>query len=275
MWQWRPTRSTLLGASVARSTARSASPLARLKPNFESSCPVAMNSWVWAWTPGVMRSKHVGRGPARSACSTSSRSSSSKRVDHDVAHARGDRLTQLVEALVVAVQHARVGGHAGARARRAARRRSRRRAASPPRRRGVPSPGTGTPWWRRRRCSCRTRRPPRGSGRAGAPRRRRTAACRTRPPSAAIEHPPIGQPPVGTDVGGVGQQSAGERGHPPNVPGVTSARARRCRADPRPWARVRAIRSHSASRLVRSRLVDAQHGTVLVERGEVLARSNR
>ena len=41
MWQCSPTRSTAADRR-ARSTARAASPFARLKPNFESSCPVAM-----------------------------------------------------------------------------------------------------------------------------------------------------------------------------------------------------------------------------------------
>ena len=43
---------------------RSASPLARPKPNFESSAPVSMYSCVCASTPGVTRTMHRGRGTA-------------------------------------------------------------------------------------------------------------------------------------------------------------------------------------------------------------------
>ena len=59
MWQCSPT-SSIADDRCARSTARAASPLARLKPNFESSWPVAMYSWVWAWTPGVTRISTFG-----------------------------------------------------------------------------------------------------------------------------------------------------------------------------------------------------------------------
>ncbi len=54
MWECRPTRSRP-GAASTRRTASRASPPASEKPNFWSSCAVAMNSWVCASTPTVVR----------------------------------------------------------------------------------------------------------------------------------------------------------------------------------------------------------------------------
>ena len=76
MWQCRPMRRTD-DDRRARSTAARASPLPRLKPNFESSCPVAMYSWVWACTPGVTRRRTSGTA-APAPWMASRRSSSSK-----------------------------------------------------------------------------------------------------------------------------------------------------------------------------------------------------
>ena len=71
-----PTRSKA-GEPAIRSTARAASPLARPKPNLESTWPVITYSWVWASTPGVTRTiTRVGR--PSSAWSASSRRISSK-----------------------------------------------------------------------------------------------------------------------------------------------------------------------------------------------------
>ena len=76
MWACRPTRS-MAGEAHARSAASAAAPLARPKPNLESSWPVITYSWVWASTPGVTRSSTRGRGAPR-ATRFSMRSSSSK-----------------------------------------------------------------------------------------------------------------------------------------------------------------------------------------------------
>ena len=47
--------------------ASSAWPPARLKPNFWSSCPVAMNSWVCASTPTVTRTMTGATTPSSAA----------------------------------------------------------------------------------------------------------------------------------------------------------------------------------------------------------------
>ena len=63
MWAWMPTSSTD-GSARSRATASSAAPEAKPNPNFESSCPVRTNSWVWASTPGVTRTSTAGPGVA-------------------------------------------------------------------------------------------------------------------------------------------------------------------------------------------------------------------
>ena len=78
----------------------------RLKPNLESSWPVAMYSWVWACTPGVMRSSTSGTPAARGVQRVEA-VELVEAVDDDVAHAGVDRRAQLVDALVVAVERAR------------------------------------------------------------------------------------------------------------------------------------------------------------------------
>ena len=52
-------------ASTLATAAASACPLAREKPNFWSSCAVAMNSWVCASTPTVTRTSTSDRAPGR------------------------------------------------------------------------------------------------------------------------------------------------------------------------------------------------------------------
>ena len=49
------------GQAMTRRTASSAAPEASEKPNFWSSCAVAMNSWVCASTPVVTRTRILGR----------------------------------------------------------------------------------------------------------------------------------------------------------------------------------------------------------------------
>ena len=97
----------------AIAAARAASPLPRLNPNFESSWPVAMYSWVWAWTPGVMRSSTSGTVTAAAGVEGLEAVELVEAVDDDVAHAGLERHQQLGVALVVAVQRARARRHAG------------------------------------------------------------------------------------------------------------------------------------------------------------------
>ena len=150
-------------------------------------------SWVWASTPGGdAAAARVGASRA-SATRASRRSSSSKESTTMRPTPDREGPAQLVDRLVVAVQHEPIGRHARPRSATcelAAGRR--RRGACPPRGPAGPWRGTGTPWSRRRRRR-RRRRPPRGSGRAGGPRRRRTAACRTRRPAPAGRTPPMRQ----------------------------------------------------------------------------------
>ena len=54
MWECRPS-SSRPGAASVRRTASNASPEVIEKPNFWSSCAVAMYSWVCASTPAVTR----------------------------------------------------------------------------------------------------------------------------------------------------------------------------------------------------------------------------
>ena len=106
-----PTRSTA-GDAAARSTARSASPAARPKPNFESSCPVFTYSWVCASMPGVMRSRTDGTSPS-SACRRIEPVELVERVDDGAPDARHAGHAQLVGALVVAVEHEALGRKRG------------------------------------------------------------------------------------------------------------------------------------------------------------------
>ena len=76
MWQCTPIN-VRTDEALTRSTAMSASPFSRLKPNLESFCPVEMNSWVWAETPGVIRSKMGGIGARDDSARRSKRSISS------------------------------------------------------------------------------------------------------------------------------------------------------------------------------------------------------
>ena len=112
MWQCTPTSSTDVDRR-ARSTARSASPLPRLKPNFESSWPGG-DELVGV---GV----HARRDPQQDLRGAARRRRRERvepvelveRVDDDVADAGLDRHPQLGDRLVVAVQHARRRRHTG------------------------------------------------------------------------------------------------------------------------------------------------------------------
>ena len=70
-----PTSSTA-GDDESRSSAAAAAPDATPNPNFESFWPVCTNSWVWASTPGVIRTSTDGTGsPSDTSCSMRSISS--------------------------------------------------------------------------------------------------------------------------------------------------------------------------------------------------------
>ena len=127
MWAWRPRTSR--PAASQRSTA--AGSVASGIPNFESSWPVAIFSWVSGRIPGVTRRRTRWRRPA---ASRSSRSISSKRVDDHVADAGVERLQQLGLGLVVAVHVDPLRRRTRRGAPGAARRRRRRRRRAPPRR---------------------------------------------------------------------------------------------------------------------------------------------
>ena len=101
------------GRPAGASAARAASPLPRLNPNFESSWPVAMYSWVWAWTPGRDAQQHVGRGHGAAGMEGLEAVELVEAVDDDVAHAGVERHQQLGVALVVAVHRARARRHPG------------------------------------------------------------------------------------------------------------------------------------------------------------------
>ncbi len=63
MWQCRPPRRSvgIFDDTASRPRARRRRP--RVKPNFERSVPVSMNSWVCASTPGVTRTSTSGGSP--------------------------------------------------------------------------------------------------------------------------------------------------------------------------------------------------------------------
>ena len=91
------------GSASTRRTASSAAPEASEKPNFWSSCAVAMNSCVCASTPVVTRTRTRGRDPGRLRV-VGKPGDLLEGVDHDVPHAGGHRLLDLGGQLVVAVQ---------------------------------------------------------------------------------------------------------------------------------------------------------------------------
>ena len=156
-----------------------------------------------------------------------------------------------------------------------------------------------------RRAGDRTRRPPRGSGRAGAPRRRRTAACRTRAarsataaaadrqrsrrrPTAAVSDSSrrgiaLNAPTApramseGTVCGGLAHRRAprrpsDERRH--RMRGFGSSLTHICSGTsmpsrPRLCSSTRAVRSAQREAARADRLVGLEHRAVLVERREV------
>ena len=227
MWLCSPTSDSAPALSTRRaaSAASLVGPPAIEKPNFWSSCAVAMNSWVCASTPDGQPDHHRRASRPRSRATASSRAISWKRVEHDAADARLDRRDQLVDRLVVAVERDPL--------RREARpQRDRQLAAAAdvqrtaPRRRpsGRP-PCTGTPWPR----SAPTDAPNAAANSGGTacgsrPRRRRTAACRTASARSRTSTPASSTTPV---VAAAGTARPHRRGERVQVGGVARARARR------------------------------------------------
>ena len=111
MWQWKPTRS-IASLFATRTAASRAAPVDTVKPNFESSAPVAMYSCVCASTPGVTRTSTRGRGrpPATSA---SMRSSSWTPSTTSLPTPSSSVESELELRLVVPVEHQALGGEAG------------------------------------------------------------------------------------------------------------------------------------------------------------------
>ena len=75
MWEWMPS-SSMCGLDWHRTSAMSAWPPWMEKPNFWSSCAVAMYSWVWASMPVVTRTSTLAVTPS-SVVSASMRAISS------------------------------------------------------------------------------------------------------------------------------------------------------------------------------------------------------
>ena len=164
MWQWNPAK-CIASDLTTRSAASRALPFDTVKPNFESSAPVAMYSCVCASTPGVTRTSTRARRRGRAATSASMRSSSSNESATMRPTPRVEREPQLGVGLVVAVEHDARRREAGVERELRARRRSRRRGAAPRRPPGGP--------WRRRGTPC-PRTTPR---RHRTPSRYSAAAC--------------------------------------------------------------------------------------------------
>ena len=126
-----------------------AAPEASPKPNFESSCPVITYSWVCASMPGVTRISTWER-PAEALRPTTAPADRSRRRNPR----RSSRHRANVDSSSASdlLLPCRTNGRPVLRrpAPRAVRRRSKRRSPSPPRRPGLPWPGRGTPWRRKR-----------------------------------------------------------------------------------------------------------------------------
>jgi hypothetical protein len=174
-----PTSSTA-GHELERGDRLGRAPEATEKPNLESSCPVRTNSWVWASTPGVTRTRTFGRsaGPG---------GDSSRRPRRAISSNESTTIRPTPSSRAVPAPRPTCCCRAGPGARPGRRRRGRRgarrptphRGACPPREPGGPWRGRGTPWWRRppRRP---TPRPPPGRRGAGGPRRRRRGGAELR-----------------------------------------------------------------------------------------------
>ena len=169
----RPARSD--GARQHPATASAASPVASEKPNFWSSCAVAMNSWVCASTPTVTRtstSRPGRRCRRRAAASRSISSNESTTIRPTPASSGG---VELGDRLVVAVQHDALRREARAQRHRQLAAGARRRARALPRRPSGRPSSSGTPCPRSRRRRPRERGPrSRGTAPGSRPRRGRS-----------------------------------------------------------------------------------------------------
>ena len=230
MWQWSPTRLTLVGGGRPLDGPLGIA-VAEVEPELRIVLTGGDELVGVGVDPGRDPQQDVGRGSDPLLVEHVEAVELVERVDDDVTHTGRDRLTQLVDALVVAVQHARRGGHAG-----------RQRDVELTAGRDVEQHPLLVREPRHRPAQERLRGvdgtlvTERGDGLAAARPQVRLVVdeqrCAELGRQLLDRAPTDRQPPVGTDVGGVGEQSAGERAHPPNVPGVTSARALRCRATP-------------------------------------------
>ncbi len=112
MWLCRPTRRRPSALSTRRA-ASAASPAAREKPNFWSSCAVAMNSWVCASTPTVTRMSTDWRTP-RSLAIWSSRAISWNESSTTVPMPASTALTSSATDLLLPWKVIRSGGKSAA-----------------------------------------------------------------------------------------------------------------------------------------------------------------
>ena len=103
------------GSATTRRTASAASPPASEKPNFWSSCAVAMNSWVCASTPTVTRTITGIASPAgRCSASPASRAISSNESMTIAPIPASTAVVSSAERLVGAVQRDPLGRESGA-----------------------------------------------------------------------------------------------------------------------------------------------------------------
>ena len=193
MWLCSPTSASPSALSTRR-TASAASlsrPPAMAKPNFWSSCAVAMNSWVCASTPTVSRTSTGATTPALAGDRVQP-GDLVERVEHHPADPGLDRGDQLGGRLVVAVQRDPLGREAGPQ------RDGQLAAAAHVERRGPPRPPSGrsrcsgTPWPR----SAPTSAPNAAANSAARPRKssssitnsgvpKRSASSRTSTPASS------------------------------------------------------------------------------------------
>ena len=161
---WTPTSSTA-GESWARATARAASPDRHPEAELGVDLPGAHELVGVRLDAGGGPDQHLGHEPVVGVEGWRAARARRSCRPRSAPHRRGAADAELLERLVVAVQHEPVGRARPQSAPRAARRPWPRRGASPPRGRGGPWPGTGRPWTRRPH-RLRTRPPPRGSAAA-------------------------------------------------------------------------------------------------------------
>ena len=112
MWQWNPAK-CIASDLTTRSAASRALPFDTVKPNFESSAPVAMYSWVCASTPGRDPHQHAGGSGVVSRHERVDAIELVEGVGDDAPDAPLQRQLQLGVGLVVAVEDDAAGREAG------------------------------------------------------------------------------------------------------------------------------------------------------------------